>query len=86
MIIWKPQIWYIYVIDENIKRLQPPLSQFLLSVERIEKWILNKSVVQGGGGGGGGGGGLDHIIMMIFGHLSWLKNKVEGFCRWKFPV
>jgi hypothetical protein len=40
----------------------------------------------GGGGGGGGGGGYGHIIIMIFGHLSWKKNNVAGFCRWKFPV
>ena len=38
-----------YHIDENIKRLQPP-PQFLLSVERITKLILKKSVVYGGGG------------------------------------
>ena len=38
-----------YIIDENIKRLQPP-PQFLLSVERIAKLILKKSVVHGGGG------------------------------------
>ena len=37
-----------YHIDENIKRLQPP-PQFLLSVERITKLILKKSVVYGGG-------------------------------------
>jgi hypothetical protein len=37
-----------YIIDENIKRLQPP-PQFLLSVKRIAKLILKKIVVHGGG-------------------------------------
>ena len=54
------------VIDGNIKRLQPPPPQFLLSVERITKLILKKCGAWGGGGGRGSG----HIIIMIFGHLS----------------
>jgi hypothetical protein len=50
MIIWKPQIWYIYVIDENIKRLRSLFSFEILSA----KLVLTKS-------GGRGGGERTHI-------------------------
>jgi hypothetical protein len=37
-----------YVIDEKLRGYRPP-PQFLLSVERIAKLILKKSVGEGGG-------------------------------------
>ena len=60
---------------KTLRDYTPP-SVFLLSVERIAKLIVKKSV-----GTGGGSYYYDDDFW-----ASRLKNDVEGFCRWKFPV